>query len=443
MDSSYYSTSFSKLATHVTPSKDTFGIGDYGNDSHYGKIPDSSFAKPTDATKYANPTEGDFDITTLNHLSPPTNDAYNAEPPQQLYETKQRVAEVTRQEDDFIARNHKLNHDVQQAETVLVEERAIHESRNLNVLRNERIKAKQAFSSFVSLILPKDKKSFPSQLDRDDNDAMRNCIYGAKLGEGAFGAVFKAKQLKNNKQVAIKLVDADSEYLMGEIYALQRTDHPNIIKLYDTLWDIPSKKCGLVFELGFSDLEAYKKNGNIITVKEVRQVSRATIKALAYLHSQNIGHMDVKPANIMIKWEHSGIVEHNIKLVDLGLVTIGGEEMMMKGTRGFFAPEIASSGIKYRCEAADMWSYGASIVDLLDRFPENWNATYDLYYDPEAIDHKAFQDGLKFHVKGMKRVDYGLDSHAMDLALALLKYKPGHRLTAEEALQHPWLAPRL
>jgi serine/threonine protein kinase len=137
--------------------------------------------------------------------------------------------------------------------------------------------------------------------------------------------------------------------------------------------------------------------------------------------------------------EHSGLVEHNIKLCDLGLVTFGGVESIMKGTRDFFAPEIASSGTKYGCAAADMFSCGVSIVDLLDRLPEHWDSTYDLYYDPEAIDHKAFQDGLKFHVKRMKRVDYGLDSHAMDFALELLAYKPENRLTAEEALRHPWL----
>jgi calcium-dependent protein kinase len=156
--------------------------------------------------------------------------------------------------------------------------------------------------------------------------------------------------------------------------------------------------------------------------------------------------MDIKEDNILVMEDVSAdeVTQKHIKLCDFGLCTIATtpegsiEESGMVGTKGYFAPEMAGD-YDYDARAADMWSIGCMLLNLVDKVPKEWREIYGLY--------KTRKDCFQRRLRVLTMMLHCDDDHfqgtilpVVQIIRGLLKMEPGRRLTAAEVLRHPWLA---
>jgi len=253
-----------------------------------------------------------------------------------------------------------------------------------------------------------------------------------ELGRGAFSTVVRAVNKETKENVAVKIIDKskasgehEEQRLKTEVAILNKVSHPNIISLkalYDT-----DENLYLVMELvtGGELFDKIVEKGQY-TEREASIVVKKILDAVQYLHSLHIAHRDLKPENLLLK---SGD-DTEVMLSDFGLSKIIGEEQMMRtacGTPYYVAPEVlAATGYD---KEVDLWSVGVITYLLLCGFPP------------------FYGDGLPEVFEQIMKAEYDfpepywddISSEAKDLINHLLVVDPAKRLTADQALQHPWI----
>ena len=245
-----------------------------------------------------------------------------------------------------------------------------------------------------------------------------------KLGSGAFGQVWRAKN-DRNETVAIKKMswpsDSTVSCTMAEILHLRScSDHPNIPKYMDCF--SPNKEeIWLVMEyiegvtISASVTESRLQESAIIGI--CSQVANA----LDYLHSKKIVHCDVKPDNIMVK--NCG----HVFLCDLGLSTVEGSIVSFaKGTLRYMAPEVLLSATY--TGKADVWSLGMSIVHM-------WtcHAPY-IAFDHDAIEQMILNNLLPLAFEEM------MPDKMWNFLWRCLEWDFVNRPSASELLDHEFLS---
>ena len=270
---------------------------------------------------------------------------------------------------------------------------------------------------------------------------------GDKLGDGNFAIVYKAKKAKANPatksnipdDVAVKVIDKakveDMQDVQREIEIMTTLDHPHIIKLFE-VYDAP-KEIQLVMEL-VTGGELFDRivEQQQYSEKEAAKAFRQLLNALHHLHTHKdkdgnpepIVHRDLKPENIL----YAAPGESPLKLADFGLARIVSETDIMKtacGTPGYVAPEVLKN-TGYSGGAVDMWSAGVILYILLCGFPP--------FYEEElpALFDQILNARYDFPSPWWDEVS----EDAKDLIGKLLELKTNQRLTAEQALEHKWLA---
>ena len=197
------------------------------------------------------------------------------------------------------------------------------------------------------------------------------------LGQGGMGVVYKARNRKMNRLVAIKVLPRLKPQDRGaaarferEIQTLAQLKHPHIVTAYDA--DEADDKHFLVMEyIDGTDLKTLVKAHGPLPVVQAVQIILQAARGLQYAHEQGIVHRDIKPANLML--EQGGTV----KVLDLGLARIESSAGlqadltmtgMMMGTVDYLAPEQAASA-KNIDARADIYSLGCSLYYLLTGRP--------------------------------------------------------------------------
>ncbi|KAJ3103156.1 hypothetical protein HDU97_010364 [Phlyctochytrium planicorne] len=185
-----------------------------------------------------------------------------------------------------------------------------------------------------------------------------------KLGEGAFGSVFKAVHKQSNFVVAVKeiLIGKLKEQgtIQKEIELLRQCRHINTVQYYDdSIW-ILTDFCG-----AGSITDCIELTDSTFTETQIRIVIAAAVDGLAFLHGRGIVHRDVKCANILLTEE--GVV----KIADFGVSekltqTIGVRNSVV-GTPYWMSPEVIT-GSDYGTEA-DIWSLGITAIEMTDGVP--------------------------------------------------------------------------
>ncbi|XP_046357232.1 calcium/calmodulin-dependent protein kinase type IV-like [Haliotis rufescens] len=251
---------------------------------------------------------------------------------------------------------------------------------------------------------------------------------GKELGRGATSFVYKCEQKGTGIPWAAKVIKkhVDKKVVRTEIGILLKLSHPNIIRLkeiYETRTDIT-----LVLELvtGGELFDRIVSRG-FYSEKDAAKAVRDMLTAVDYLHENGVVHRDLKPENMLYE---NLAPESKLKIADFGLSKIIGPEVTMTtvcGTPGYCAPEVLL-GRKYT-QAIDMWSVGVITYILLCGY-EPFSADTD-----RQMYKRIIKADYKFDCPWWDEVS----ENAKDLVRKMLHLDPKKRVTAAEALKHPWV----
>jgi serine/threonine-protein kinase len=191
-----------------------------------------------------------------------------------------------------------------------------------------------------------------------------------KLGQGAMGVVYRARDTNINRVVALKMLSADlradedlHERFRREAEAAGRLNHPNIVSLFDV--DEADGHLYMAMELlEGDDLRMLLERGVDVPLADRVHILAQICDALAYAHSKGVWHRDVKPANIMVT------TTGRAKVLDFGLARVATMETITKrgiilGTPDYMSPEQAMG--KTLDQRTDIFSAGAVFYEFLAR----------------------------------------------------------------------------
>ncbi|XP_031842280.2 mitogen-activated protein kinase 15 isoform X1 [Nomia melanderi] len=291
-----------------------------------------------------------------------------------------------------------------------------------------------------------------------------------RLGKGAYGIVWKAIDRKTKETVAVKKIfdafqnQTDAQRTFREImFLLSFANHENIIRLIGLHKADNDRDIYLVFEFMEIDLHNVIKKGNLL--KDIHKVfiMYQLFRAIKYIHSGNVIHRDLKPSNVLLN------SQCHCKIADFGLarsVTQIGEGDGENGsdpiltdyvaTRWYRAPEILVASKRYT-KGIDMWSLGCILGEMLlgkPLFPgsstinqvERIMATLPT---PSKEDLMSVCVGYGTNLlektpsgprRSLRDLLPDVSGKALNLISNLIVFNPNRRLTAVEALEHPYVA---
>eukprot|EP00764_Aduncisulcus_paluster_P003849 gnl/Carplike_NY0171/1606_a2170_576.p1 GENE.gnl/Carplike_NY0171/1606_a2170_576~~gnl/Carplike_NY0171/1606_a2170_576.p1 ORF type:complete len:565 (+),score=118.04 gnl/Carplike_NY0171/1606_a2170_576:73-1695(+) len=327
------------------------------------------------------------------------------------------------------------------------------------------------------------------------------------LGKGSYGIVYKAFDKRTKKYVAIKKVKAfgsgsisEAQKVFREIYFLKSFKHFNIVRLLNVV-KADNDDCDvyLVFELMNSDLRSAIKSKALQPI-HIKYIMFQLVASLAYIHSGDVIHCDVKPANVLLNEKSVA------KMADFGLSQSIGKDRRADskskhrmpcrtGTRWYSPPELLVASSKCG-KAIDMWSLGCTFAEMLlgrPLFPGSdckdqltrimkfigCPSSSDISHIKSSCSHGYLtsifasiassamispvisprsstlpqiesseslmarfsrSSPSQLTIQNLSRLLPAVSPDAIDFLARLLLFCPDHRMTALDALHHPYLA---
>ncbi|KAI3624012.1 mitogen-activated protein kinase [Malassezia furfur] len=291
------------------------------------------------------------------------------------------------------------------------------------------------------------------------------------LGEGGYGVVFAALHRKTGRRVAVKRVSPFEHSLLAvrtlrELRLLrffrEKTTCENIIGLLDVV--IPGECASfqevyLVQENMDSDLYRVLRS-QPLSYDHAQYFTYQTLRGLKPIHDAGVLHRDIKPSNLLVN------ANCDLKVCDFGLArSIGagppnsGDHMLTEyvATRWYRAPEIMLSSRQYT-KAVDIWSIGCTVYEMLcgePLFPgKDYHHQLSLILDvlgtpsfealrptcaPRALEYVMNMPPCKPRAWSTLLPDVGAE--ALDFLARTVTINPADRMTVDECLAHPFVAP--
>ncbi|OZJ02755.1 hypothetical protein BZG36_03343 [Bifiguratus adelaidae] len=264
------------------------------------------------------------------------------------------------------------------------------------------------------------------------------CKYktGKVLGQGTYATVKEAVHIETGKFYAVKVINKKlmqgrESMIKNEINVLRRISqgHPNILSLVDFFETMNNLYLVTELALGGELFDRICKK-QFYYEKDAAELVKIVVSAVAYLHDHGIVHRDLKPENLLFRTPDE---DADLLIADFGLSRVMDTDkfqMLMTtcGTPGYMAPEIfrkAGHG-----KQVDMWAIGVITFFLLSG------------YTP--FDSESNQEEVRNILEAKYSYDpqywSDISKHARNFIDKLLTVDPTARMTAHQALEHPWLA---
>lgn len=276
-----------------------------------------------------------------------------------------------------------------------------------------------------------------------------------KLGEGTYGIVWKAVKNDTGEIVAIKKIRLENPdegipaTAIREISYLKELKHPNIVALIDV--ETTAKKLKLVFEFLEYDLKKYMTKYGKIPADDVKSFAYQTLCGIAHCHAHRHLHRDLKPQNLLIN------ESKELKLADFGLARAFGNTTRAYSnevvTLWYRPPDVLLGSQQYNT-SIDVWSAGCIIAEMVTGKPlfpgrSNVDELICIFKILGTPNEKTWQGVTELpewantefpecKSTPMREICITLEPAGHDLLNKMLEMNPITRISAVEALAHPY-----
>ncbi|XP_048043098.1 calcium/calmodulin-dependent protein kinase (CaM kinase) II beta 1 isoform X44 [Megalobrama amblycephala] len=257
-----------------------------------------------------------------------------------------------------------------------------------------------------------------------------------ELGKGAFSVVRRCVKLSTGQEYAAKIINTkklsarDHQKLEREARICRLLKHPNIVRLHDSISEEGFHY--LLFDLVtggelFEDIVAREYYSEADASHCIHQI----LDSVHHIHQHDIVHRDLKPENLLLA---SKCKNAAVKLADFGLaIEVQGDQQAwfgFAGTPGYLSPEVLRK--EAYGKPVDIWACGVILYILLVGYPPFW----------DEDQHKLYQQ-IKAGAYDFPSPEWDtVTPEAKNLINQMLTINPAKRITAQEALKHPWVCQR-
>ncbi|XP_047010006.1 calcium/calmodulin-dependent protein kinase type II subunit gamma isoform X14 [Ictalurus punctatus] len=257
-----------------------------------------------------------------------------------------------------------------------------------------------------------------------------------ELGKGAFSIVRRCVKKSTGQEYAAKIINTkkltarDHQKLEREARICRLLKHPNIVRLHDSISEEGFHY--LVFDLVtggelFEDIVAREYYSEADASHCINQI----LESVSHIHQHDIVHRDLKPENLLLASKMKGAA---VKLADFGLaIEVQGDQQAwfgFAGTPGYLSPEVLRKDPYGK--PVDIWACGVILYILLVGYPPFW----------DEDQHKLYQQ-IKAGAYDFPSPEWDtVTPEAKNLINQMLTINPAKRITADQALKHPWVCQR-
>ncbi|XP_048865472.1 calcium/calmodulin-dependent protein kinase type II subunit gamma isoform X23 [Brienomyrus brachyistius] len=257
-----------------------------------------------------------------------------------------------------------------------------------------------------------------------------------ELGKGAFSVVRRCVKKSTGQEYAAKIINTkklsarDHQKLEREARICRLLKHPNIVRLHDSIAEEGFHY--LVFDLVtggelFEDIVAREYYSEADASQCINQI----LESVSHIHQHDIVHRDLKPENLLLASKMKGAA---VKLADFGLaIEVQGDQQAwfgFAGTPGYLSPEVLRKDPYGK--PVDIWACGVILYILLVGYPPFW----------DEDQHKLYQQ-IKAGAYDFPSPEWDtVTPEAKNLINQMLTINPAKRITADQALKHPWVCQR-
>ncbi|XP_044069377.1 calcium/calmodulin-dependent protein kinase type II subunit gamma isoform X12 [Siniperca chuatsi] len=257
-----------------------------------------------------------------------------------------------------------------------------------------------------------------------------------ELGKGAFSVVRRCVKKSTGQEYAAKIINTkklsarDHQKLEREARICRLLKHPNIVRLHESISEEGFHY--LVFDLVtggelFEDIVAREYYSEADASHCINQI----LESVSHIHQHDIVHRDLKPENLLLASKMKGAA---VKLADFGLaIEVQGDQQAwfgFAGTPGYLSPEVLRKDPYGK--PVDIWACGVILYILLVGYPPFW----------DEDQHKLYQQ-IKAGAYDFPSPEWDtVTPEAKNLINQMLTINPAKRITADQALKHPWVCQR-